>query len=330
MALTNAQYDELRREYDARQSLHRRTAEERKKEIYGKNPRLSEIDAELAHLAVEKTERLLSGDEGALSSMHLETERLRKEKAEIFRELGVTEEYFRPSYICPDCRDTGFIDGKPCHCFRQAAINLVYTQSNLTEVLKEENFDHFSLDYYSRDEKKRSTGGNTPYDQAKLAVGICYDFIETFDTEFRNLFFYGNTGIGKTFLSNCVAKALLDQGHSVVYFTAQQLFDIFEKDVFGKDISAKAMRTNIYEAELLIVDDLGTETGNSFTSSQLYLTVNERILRKRSTIISTNLQISDIADEYSERTFSRISSYYTVIRLFGDDIRLVKKFQAGN
>ena len=141
----------------------------------------------------------------------------------------------------------------------------------------------------------------------------------------KNLLFYGDTGVGKTFLSNCVAKELLDQGYSVIYFTAFQFFDILSKGVFQKDTDAIAAHQNIYDCDLLIIDDLGTEFANAFTSSQLFLCVNERILRNKSTIISTNLNMSDLAEMYSERVPSRITSNYTVIKLFGDDIRILKR-----
>ena len=163
------------------------------------------------------------------------------------------------------------------------------------------------------------------YVSFKKAVADCKSFIEHFDTSFENLFFYGATGVGKTFLSNCVAKELLDKGHSVIYFTAFQLFDIFEKDTFQKDAAASAAGQNIFDCDLLIIDDLGTELANSFTASRLFLCLNERMLRQKSTLISTNLSIDQLADVYSERICSRIFSSYTMIKLFGDDIRLKKK-----
>ena len=128
-----------------------------------------------------------------------------------------------------------------------------------------------------------------------------------------------------TFLSNCIAKELLDAGYSVIYFTAFQLFDILSKGVFEKDADAIAAHQNIFDCDLLIIDDLGTELSNSFTTSQLFLCVNERILRQKSTIISTNLNLEQIAEIYSERTLSRISSNYSFIKLFGDDIRIKKR-----
>ena len=128
-----------------------------------------------------------------------------------------------------------------------------------------------------------------------------------------------------TFLSNCVAKSLLDQGRSVIYFTAFQIFDILSKGIFEKDSDAISAHQNIFDCDLLIIDDLGTELVNSFTTSQLFLCVNERILRQKSTIISTNLSMNQMVDVYSERTLSRISSNYSIIKLFGDDIRIKKR-----
>ena len=121
----------------------------------------------------------------------------------------------------------------------------------------------------------------------------------------------------------------MDHGHSVIYFTAFQLFDILSKGVFAKDEEAIAANENIFTCDLLIIDDLGTELTNSFVSSQLFLCINERILRKKSTIISTNLPLDRFMETYSERTFSRISSNYTIIKLFGNDIRIQKKLLGG-
>ena len=156
---------------------------------------------------------------------------------------------------------------------------------------------------------------------------VCHYFIDHFDDEFNNLYFYGDTGIGKTFLSNCIAKELLDRGYSVIYFTAFQLFDILGRDKFGRNENASDAHQNIFGCDLLIIDDLGTELSNSFTSSQLFLCLNERILRRKSTIISTNLRMNQLADIYSERVLSRISSSYTVMNLFGADIRILKRYR---
>lgn len=326
MSLSNPQYDEIIRSYDARQLKNQHILEERMRDAYAQLPRLKEIDDAIASCSVAQAKRLLDGDGAALSTLREQLTAYRHEKTALLAEHGFAPDYFEPVYTCPDCRDTGFIDGKRCHCFEQAAINLVYTQSNLREVLEKENFDTFSFDYYSSEDINPATGLSS-LDTAKNAVLKCHDFIEHFGDTFSNLYFYGDTGIGKTFLSNCVAKELMDRGYSVIYFTAFQLFDILSKGVFKKDEEAIAAHQNIFDCDLLIIDDLGTELTNSFTTSQLFLCLNERILRKKSTIISTNLGMNELADIYSERVLSRISSNYTQIKLFGADIRILKRMR---
>ena len=324
MPLSNTQYDEIIRTYDARQLRNKREQEKKLRYAYQKIPRLREIDDAIASCSVAQAKKMLGGDALALSDLKAQIANYRAEKQELLTRYDFPDDYFEPSYTCRDCKDTGFIDGKRCHCFRQAAIDLIYAQSNLKEILIKENFSSFSFEYYSDTQVNPATG-LTSLETAKDAVAKCKDFIRHFDDEFSNLYFYGDTGIGKTFLSNCVAKELMDSGHSVIYFTAFQLFDILSKGVFEKDEDAVAAHRNIFTCDLLIIDDLGTELANSFTTSQLFLCLNERILRKKSTVISTNLGMTQLADIYSERILSRISSYYTLIKLFGDDIRILKR-----
>lgn len=325
MSLSNSQYDELQRQYDARQLRNQHIVQERKAGIYLKYPRLKELETRIAAASVHCARQLLeSEDDNALIQLKQELSRYRSERADILSHAGLDESYFEPPYICPDCKDTGYINGEHCHCFKQAAIDLVYTQSNIRNILQTENFSNYSFDYYS-DTKRNSSTGLTSKETAKKAVQEALAFIKHFDTTFDNLFLYGDTGTGKTFLSNCIAKELLDTGHSVIYFTAFQLFDILEKHKFEKDVKATASMQNIFECDLLIIDDLGTELANTFTISQLFLCLNERILRRNSTIISTNLGIDQLNAIYSERIFSRIVSAYTMIKLFGDDIRLQKR-----
>lgn len=328
MALSNSQYDEIFRSYDAKQLKAKRDAEVRMQDAYTRAPRLREIDAEIASASVSSARRLLDGDEGALLELKKHLKELCGEKKLLLKGLHLPEDYFDPVYECPDCKDTGYVDGRPCHCFTQQAINLIYAQSNIQDILKAENFDALSFDYYS-DDIVNPTTGLTSLATARAVVARCHRFIDEFDDSFSNLLFYGDTGIGKTFLSNCIAKELLDAGHSVIYFTAFQLFDIFEKNTFHRETDEDiiAAHQNIFDCDLLIIDDLGTELPNSFTISQLFLCLNERILRKKSTIISTNLTLNQIAEIYSERTFSRISSNYVMLKLFGDDIRIQKKFR---
>ena len=324
MALSNAQYDEIMRGYQTRQLHNRRLTQERLDALYKKIPQLKVIQEHIASVSVEAARRKLKDDTEGCEKAKAELFTLKAKKEALLKEHGYTPEVFTPIYTCKDCKDTGYVDGKKCHCFTQAAINIVYAQSNIEKILQKENFSTFSYEYYS-DEEINPVTGLSSLETVHRAVNECKHFIEDFDNKPKNLFFYGNTGVGKTFLSNCIAKELLEKGYSVIYFTAFQLFDILSKGVFQKDSDAIAAHQNIYDCDLLIIDDLGTELANTFTSSQFFLCVNERILRQKSTIISTNLNMSDMAEIYSERVPSRITSNYTVIKLFGDDIRIQKR-----
>ncbi len=328
MPLSNTQYDTIIREYNAKQIRNQHMADDRMREVYGKDQRLKAIDDNISSCSLAQARKLLNGDVTALSKLRSQLTEFRQQRLSILKELGYSEQYFEPSYECPACKDTGYIGNQRCHCFKQRAIDLVYTQSNIRSILKTENFNTFCYDYYSETEVNPTTG-LTSLETMQNAVKECRKFINEFDSVFSNLFFYGDTGVGKTFLSNCIAKELLDTGHSVIYFTAFQIFDVFEQNTFHKSTTENiiAAHQNIFDCDLLIIDDLGTEMPNSFTVSQLFLCLNERILRRKSTIISTNLTLNKVAEIYSERTFSRISSSYVILKLFGDDIRIQKKLR---
>lgn len=326
MALCNTQYNILMRRYEARQLENQHIVMDRIQEVYQEIPRILQIDEEISSLSIKQAKKLIDGDDTALTHLHNCLQSLTEEKKQLLADHGYADNYLEPPYACPDCKDTGYINGRKCHCFEQAAIDLVYTQSNIRRILDVENFKTLSLDYYS-DEQINPATGQSSLATARQAVHTCKDFIASFDTQFHNLFFYGDTGIGKTFLSNCIAKEILDSGHSVIYFTASSLFQVFEKNTFEKTEGHQTDYQRIFACDLLIIDDLGTEFSNTFTVSQLFLCLNERILRQKSTIISTNLGLGQLKDLYSERTFSRISSSYTMIKLFGNDIRILKKLE---
>ena len=226
------------------------------------------------------------------------------------------------SYTCPLCQDTGYVGSQKCACFKKAEIELLYTQSNLKEILEKENFDHFSFDFYSDTITNDSTG-LTERETARRAYKMAKEFVADFDNSFQNLFFYGDTGVGKTFLSHCIAHDLLDSAHCVLYFSSFELFDFLAGSAFSRGSDAPDDEP-IFDCDLLIIDDLGTELTNSFTGSQLYYFIEERHVNKRSTIISTNLSFADLRDRYSERIFSRFTGYYDFKQIIGTDIRILK------
>lgn len=324
MALTNSQYDYFMRIYEKKQLNNENRLRERFAEVYEAIPGLQSLDRSISELSVRQAHKLLDGDETSLSVLRDDLHLLFAKKKRLLAEAGYPDDYLELSYTCPDCKDTGYIGNHKCHCFKKAIIDFLYTQSNLQEILERENFDTLSLEYYSSNHIDPLTGRSS-LQAMQTAVMTCKNFTDTFGKEFNNLLLYGDTGVGKTFLSHCIAKELLENSFSVIYFTASQLFDIFAKKQFNKDIEATLDYEHIYDCDLLIIDDLGTEFSNTFTISQLFVCLNERLLHKKSTLISTNLSPNDLNNLYSERVFSRITSAYTVLRMTGDDIRIQKK-----
>ena len=326
MALNNSQYDSIIRDYNRRQNENRHLLESRREEAFAKFPRLKEIDNEIASASVQSGRRLLSGEADATAHLREQINALAKERREILKDAGYPEDYLELTYSCPDCKDTGYVGSKKCHCFKKAEMELLYAQSNLREILAAENFDTFSLDYYSEDLTDASKG-LTSRENMRRILGICRKATADFDHAPANLFFYGDTGVGKTFLSHCIAKELLDTTHSVVYFSAQELFEAFAQKRFSHSEGADGFADAIYSCDMLIIDDLGTEMTNSFVNSELFFCLNERLVNRRSTLISTNLSLSDFAKVYSERIFSRISGNYTLLKFFGQDIRRLKRLK---
>ncbi len=317
MSLTNSQYDAIMRTYEEKQRRSRRRLEQNTQEVYAKIPEYEELDRQTAETSIAHGRRLLGGEQEARQSLKDELSRIAEKKAALLRKYGFPDDFLEPTYECPKCKDTGYDQNKKCSCFRAAEIELIYEQSHIRNMLQTENFSALSYEYYDGDELEKF----------RKAVQICQNFTQTFHKDYQNLFFYGTVGTGKSFLACCVAKELMDRGNLVIYFSASQLFDALSKSTFEKD-SAEAISgisDDISECDLLIIDDLGTELTNAFVSSQLFSCLNNRHMRKKSTIITTNLSLSELRDRYSDRIFSRITSNYTVCKLVGSDIRMKKK-----
>lgn len=328
MVLNNSQYNKILREYDKRRIQNKHDLDMRSKEAYKAIPMLKDIDNELIESSVKYAKLMLSGEKDDVSALKENNLILSMKKIELLLANGFPGNYLEPSYQCEDCKDTGYIENEKCHCFKQAMVDLVYSQSNLKNILIKENFSTFSFDYYSDSYMEEATR-LTPLQNIQKVVAACKEFIENFDSGYNNILLYGNTGVGKTFLANCIAKELLDTAHTVIYLTAFQLFDILEKNAFHKNtgnIEIENQFNYIFNCDLLIIDDLGAEINSSVTISQLYLCINERHLRQKSTLISTNLSWENLHSNYNERIFSRITSNYLLLKIVGDDIRLKKVF----
>ncbi len=317
MPLTNAQYDSIIRKYELRQTHNRSLHERRKAEIYRNMPEYAALEREAAAFCVAYGKKLLSGNDGALGGVKEKLAQLAAKKQALLAKNGYPADYLDAVYTCPHCRDTGYTADGKCLCFKQETVSILYRQSNLQEVLAQENFQTLSYAYHA----------GKDLENFRALVCTAQDFIKNFDSDYRNLFFYGTVGTGKSFLSNCIAGELIQKGFWVLYFSAAALFDLLSRNAF--DYKAKGELASLYDdlccCDLLIIDDLGTELTTSFTSSQLFSCINERHLRKKPTLISTNLSLEDLDSRYKDRIFSRITSHYRLCKFSGQDIRMYKK-----
>ena len=333
MALKNDQYNQILREYDNRSLQNKHDLDSRIKEAYQLIPDLKALEDEMISLSAKSGRMALRGDDSALLELKVKALELRARQIKLLISNGLPSDYLDLQYQCSKCKDTGYLGKEKCNCFKQAIADLMYSGSNIKKILAHENFNKFSFLYYS-DDFIDETLGLSPLSNMQKVVAGCKNFIKHFNKNHDNLLLLGNTGVGKTFLANCIAKELLDHGYTVIYLTAFRLFDILEKHKFGKDedssYAAATQFDYILDCDLLIIDDLGTELSNSFTTSQLYLIINERLLRQKSTIISTNLSLTNINTIYGERIFSRIASSYSAQRIIGEDIRLHKAVNNAN
>lgn len=313
MSLSNAQYDKIKKIYDDRQLSRYYEREKRLAFVNEHIDGFRQINDSISSLCLKQAELLLDGENSALSDLKDSIRLLKEQKTVLLKQASLPKDYLDVPFVCPDCQDTGYINGEKCHCFKQAALSLLYAQSNLKEYLDSTDFSKVSDKYYE--------GEDLVHFQDSYEKSI--NFVNNFKNDYQNLYFYGTVGTGKSFLSGCIAKALMQKGYSVIYFSASGLMDLISNYSFNrkqKDEMEDAYQ-DIYDCDLLIIDDLGTELINDFTISQLFTCLNERSLRKKSIIISTNLSLKELRDYYSERIFSRIVGNFRFCKMTGPDIR---------
>jgi DNA replication protein DnaC len=291
--------------------------EERLLSIYDSVPGYRELDEETASASVAFGKRILAGEKLDRSILRNQLKEIARQKQLLLIESGYSADYLDMGYTCQDCRDTGYIGNEKCHCFKQKIIETLYDKSNLRLLTKSCNFRKMTSRYYQGEDLER-------FEKARK---VAEDFINNFSSDYQNLFIYGTVGTGKSFLSICIADELLRKGHSVLYFSSLQLFKRLSRntsDNNGKQ-DRKAIYDDLFGCELLIIDDLGTELTTSFVASELFSCINERDMRKRSTIITTNLSLEQLQHTYSDRIFSRVTSNYRILKLSGQDIRKIQK-----
>ena len=317
MALTVSQYNSILRQYEEHQTRNRHLHDQRLHHIYETVPGYQALDEAVASTSVAQGKRMLAGDTNALAQLKDQLKDLAQKRASLLLENGYPTDFLDPIYDCPDCQDTGYVNGQKCHCFRQAEIELLYQQSKLKDVLEKENFDTLSYDFFEGEQLAAF----------QSAVNKCRDFARSFSRLGSNLFFYGTVGTGKTFLSNCIARESIEGGHSVIYFSASSLFDTLSRNAFDykNQESLDYLYNDLYNCDLLVIDDLGTEQSTPFTLSHLFTCLNERLIRRKSMIISTNLSLPELKERYQDRIFSRITSNFEFCKLTGPDIRMCKK-----
>lgn len=324
MALTNSQYNAIMRNYSEKQFKNKAALDVRYEEVVSRLPEFSRLEDEISSLSVSQAKRLIMGEAGVLESYRNQMTRLKERRKNLLASGNFPEDYLKTQYDCPHCQDTGYIGNKKCSCFIQEEIDLLYTQANLKEILARENFSTFSTAYYS--EKLTDADSNaTALELANRALEQAQAFVDHFGKTNENLLLYGNTGVGKTFLTNCIAKELLDRRFSVLYFSSAAFFELLAKNTFEQNLDEKDTSSYIFNCDLLIIDDLGTEMANSFVLSKFFDTINRRLLAGKSMLISTNLSVEALKETYTERSFSRILGNYILVKLIGNDIRIQKK-----
>lgn len=327
MKLMNKQiHENIMTEYNKKRLSAAHNADVKKEKLYETIPELKEINDEIKLLSIKLSKLFLSNPDN-LNEMVMklkdEIECLKKQKTDVYAKHNIPENYLDIEYECKKCNDTGYyIDGKKCTCLNKQIIGNLYTMSNMEHMLSKENFNTFDINVFSNEIYKSEK--LTPRQNMYYILEISEDFCSNFNDSNMNLLLYGSTGLGKTFMCNCIAKALINQEISVLYQTSFSLFEIVENHKFNKQNETEENLINynmIFECDLLIIDDLGTEVSNSFTNAELFNIINERLINNKRVIISTNLSLEQLRDTYSDRITSRIFNNFVPLKFYGNDLR---------
>lgn len=301
------------------------------RELYAKQPRLREVDAALrgtmADLALLATGgRQVSPDGPEIAAIRARNQALQAERTRLLAQLGVPPEALDDTPACPKCGDRGWADGKMCDCLKElCAQEQLKALTALLNLTDEQDFNRLRLDVYS----ELPWGGQerSPRENMRRIVQVCQSYAREFPNfEEKNLLLSGGTGLGKTFLSGCIAREVSRRGFSVVYDTAGNIFDSFGASRFSRDLEEERQgrdATRRYlSCDLLILDDLGSEQNLPSARASLYEVVNSRLQARRSTIISSNLSAQEIGERYGGQLGSRVSGLYWELAFYGEDLRL--------
>lgn len=332
-------YKEINRQYELKRENVENSLKKKKRELEEKLPKYSDLEQRKNKIAIDYAREILKKNgierEIAEENMKIKIAELQEEEDKLLISEGYEPNYLLPKYECDICEDTGHVmtsrGEKYCKCFIQRIVDKTYKQYNMLKI-KEENFNTFDIGYYSNKvDKEKYRSDISPRDNIEKIKKIAEKFCDNIDdNEQKSLLFVGNTGTGKTFLSNCIAYELINKGYTVLYQTAPMLMDMAmeSKYNYDKKDNGKIRYESIFDVDLLIIDDLGTETLNNNRFTELFNIINTRLLKSKKTIISTNLMLNELSEEYDERVMSRLIGNYIICKFIGDDIRFKKKKMA--
>lgn len=320
------------RELEMERAERERELSERRTEVYGQVPRIRAIDEELRRAAAGVVRAALeSGDDPTVAVARLRDRNLalQKERETLLMQNGFAPDYLSLRPSCPVCADLGYIGTHPCECLKARYARKLTERLSTILPVADQNFESFRFDYYS--EKPDARMGISPRENIEYNFDECSEYARHFTAHAGNLLLYGSAGLGKTFLSTCIAKTVSERGFSVAYDTAINILGHFETEKFGGADAAGAVRQirKYQDADLLIIDDLGAELTTAFTTSALYSLLNHRLMVRRAMIINTNLVPGELEKRYSPAIASRILGEFSQLRFFGEDIRLIKRHRGG-
>ncbi len=315
---------EVSRELAKRRDDSQIQQKQRLERVYKTIPEIREIDRKLKQLGVALARAIV--DRQDIGAIEEETTRLKMRRSALLSRQGLPENYTDTQYTCPHCQDTGVVNGRNCHCKEQLLTSKAYEMSSIEGLLERENFSAFDLGLFRGN--RLANEDNSPRENMAIVAQQAKHYAKTFKGRYSdNLMFYGSVGTGKTFLCNAIAKAVLDKGYGVLYQTAPKLLDFLGDYSFlpaVEKIKHQETYHRLFNVDLLILDDLGTEFTTSVSVSGLFELLNERIIRQKPIIISTNLAITDLPERYDQRIFSRIIGEFRLFNIYGDDLRIRK------
>ena len=331
----------IKNEYDKKRKKAQDELEERKSGLYYHIPRLEEIENEIHAAGLKYNKAILMGivsPDNAAAQLSGTIGQLRRERSELLCSNGYDENYLNPVYECQKCSDTGIVDspdgagGTLCICYRQLLINNLYDQSNIC-IAGNGGLSCFNTDFYPDIINEDKYGiKKSPRRQVTEILENCRYFADNFgNPDVKNLLFCGPTGVGKTFMTGCLAMELMQSGHTVLYQTAPALFNAiyeYRYNVNSSEDYDSTIYKSILETELLIIDDLGTESPTAMRYAELLNIIDTRMAndmkRPCKTIIATNIDLRKLFEYYDERIVSRITGGFDIFRFAGDDIRMMK------